>query len=1047
MKPWTSILLTALFFGTAHAAEPVRAMRYAPDEGDFVIVNGTKRFNRALYGSHTGFRVEADDLPEFALYMPRLGGTLRLGLIRGDRSKWLIKADRIEARYNNGSMRYTISDELLGEGTLELELLALADADGMILKMTAADMPEDTRLFWAFGGASDKCFSRGGDLGVDPESVFYLTAEKCRNNVYELQDGAFRLSYGNEDNRKTLLGTVPPGSTLQLNDGVSQPLLAAVLQDASAVCGQIVPSAKAQYLLLIAPDTGSNDADPETLFSNAWKAREELATHFRVNTPDEFINAAANALPAAADGIWDGQSYMHGAVAWRMPLPGWRGAYAADWLGWPDRAETHFRNYFKAQYTEPPNRPSEPNPEMHLARQKEEAGTALFSDGYISRSPGKISKPHHYDMNLVFIDQLLWHFLWTGDIDFIQESWPVLERHLAWEKRNFDADDDGLYDSYAAIWASDALQYSGGCTTHSTAYNYRANRIAAELAPRIGKDPAPYAAEAEKIKAVADATLWLADRGWFAEYKDALGLQQVHPSAAVWTVYHAIDAGLADPVQAWQCTQYVDEHIPHIPILGKGLPDGDFYTLSTSSWMPYTWSINNVALAEVLHTALAYWQAGRPDEAFRLTKSSILDFMFMGSSPGNYGQLSYYDAFRGELYRDFADPVGIAARAYVEGLFGFRPNLLKNEIELRPGWPADWAFAELETPCLKIDFHKDGSTDQYTIENRFGKPLKLTFKLPCPEFRATSIHVNGEPIEFAYNKPAFGRPLAIVETEPAERWQIDVEWSGAHNDRNAASSICRAGTVENLPAQQTPVPVNAERCELVSLEPFFNDAVTNIIKEQYLSPRAATPTLSIPVQGIGDWCSCKETASIDDSGIRAKGHLVSPVGVPFKTPAEGNNILFTSQWDVYPDTAELPLSGKATHAWLLMAGSVHHMQINMVNGVVDVLYRDGSRDTLELRSPDNWWPIEQDYYENGLAFKLPAPRPPRLLLKSGEWSLESGPIRAKNHTLKIDGGAATLLGLQLDPTKELKSLRLKTLSNDLVIGLMAVTLERPHHSP
>ena len=35
--------------------------------------------------------------------------------------------------------------------------------------------------------------------------------------------------------------------------------------------------------------------------------------------------------------------------------------------------------------------------------------------------------------------------------------------------------------------------------------------------------------------------LWLKDKGWYAEYKDLLGLKQVHPSAALWTVYHAID--------------------------------------------------------------------------------------------------------------------------------------------------------------------------------------------------------------------------------------------------------------------------------------------------------------------------------------------------------------------------------------------------------------------------------------------------------------------------------------------------------------------------
>src|SRR5690606_31571851 len=35
---------------------------------------------------------------------------------------------------------------------------------------------------------------------------------------------------------------------------------------------------------------------------------------------------------------------------------------------------------------------------------------------------------------------------------------------------------------------------------------------------------------------------------------------------------------------------------------------------------------------------------------------------------------------------------------------------------------------------------------------------------------------------------------------------------------------------------------------------FFNDRITNIFREQYLSPRPAVPTLQLPVQGIGNWC-------------------------------------------------------------------------------------------------------------------------------------------------------------------------------------------------
>ena len=63
-----------------------------------------------------------------------------------------------------------------------------------------------------------------------------------------------------------------------------------------------------------------------------------------------------------------------------------------------------------------------------------------------------------------------------------------------------------------------------------------------------------------------------------------------------------------------------------------------------------------MAFAEVMHTSLAYWQAGRNDEAFKLLKSSVLDGMYLGGSPGNFGQVSFYDAARGECYRDFGDP-------------------------------------------------------------------------------------------------------------------------------------------------------------------------------------------------------------------------------------------------------------------------------------------------------------------------------------------------------------------------------------------------------
>jgi len=120
------------------------------------------------------------------------------------------------------------------------------------------------------------------------------------------------------------------------------------------------------------------------------------------------------------------------------------------------------------------------------------------------------------------------------------------------------------------------------------------------------------------------------------------------------------------------------------------------------------------------------------------------------------------------------------------------------------------------------------------------------------------------------------------------------------------------------------------------------------------------------------------------------------------------------------------------------------MQSRLVNGLIRVNYTDGSSDVLELRNPENWWPIEQDYYVDGFAFTTDAPKPIRVSLKSGT----EIPANYKYTGIKgfsnfgIEGGAATLLGMHLNKSKTLRSLVLKAVANDVVIGLMGMTLIR-----
>ncbi|HJS54021.1 MAG TPA: DUF4450 domain-containing protein, partial [Chitinophagaceae bacterium] len=782
-----------------------RTVHYYPQGDDFVCVNGKLRFNRALYGTNTAFRVEAGDLPEFAMYMPGMGGNLRFGLMTPDKRKWLIEAGKIIAIYRPGSMLYEIQDDLLGNGKLFISILALSSAEGMVIKIKPENVTGNLQLVWLYGGASGKKFSRDGDIGADPESSFYLKAENCIDNRYQLLHGKFIVTYGTgkvltEEERyeiqtksesqltgeipkdaKQITGIYPAASFVRLIDA-SQPEQAFRQTDSSkkdfCLSGKLLLKSKEEYFLLHNTATPVSK-NPVQEFDDAETRRQILANRIKIQTPDKYMNTLGGALSVAADAIWEEPTFMHGAVAWRMRLPGWRGAYVADPLGWHDRARTHFDAYAKSQLTTPSTSGVVMDTALNLARHLEKVGTQLFSEGYITRNPNGHVGAHHYDMNLGFIDQLLNHFNYTGDIAYVKEMWPLLKRHLAWEKKNFDADGDGLYDAYAAIWASDALQYSGGGVTHSSAYNYRAFKEAARLAKLIGEDGTAYEKEAGKILNAINQNLWLSDKGWYAEYKDLLGNKLLHPAAGLWTIYHAIDSKVPDAFKAYQSLRYVDHYIPHIPVIAKGWEEKDLYLLSETNWQPYAWSLNNVVFAENLHTALAYWQGNRSEEAFRLWRSAILETMYLSSGPGNFQQLSFYDAIRGELYRDFADGLGMTARTLVEGLFGIQPDALSKQMIIQPGFPVAWDHASIETPDISFNFTRNGDQETYTIKQNTYRQLDLKLIIPAWKDNIGEVLVNEKPVKWVAVSNLVNKPCVELKLPPQENYSIRIRWKGS----------------------------------------------------------------------------------------------------------------------------------------------------------------------------------------------------------------------------------------------------------------------------
>ena len=456
--------ISALVTLSAYAVQPVeRKLNYQPEGRAFVCINGQNRFTRALYGSHTAYRIETSDRPVFAVTDGKWGKNIQFRIVVDGKPLNLDSTEYCKASYEAGRRDYWLKDPRFKGGTLQVSVLACPDKEGGVWQFVAQDFQQAVQIEGCIRQMRAKKLVRSGDIGRMEQPGCFEAAEGSK---VEGQRSKAVISLNNNTGYIAIEGD-------QLQGG-----------------------------------------DFTILYNNAEQARNQLASMVTFNTPDAYLNTIGGAMVMAADGAWDGRVWNHGAVGWRMPLPGWRGAYAGDFLGMPDRQRIHFNAYAKSQVTDVPvTKPHLMDSTNNLARGTYEWGTPMYSNGYICRNPENNHQFHHYDMNLVYIDELLWHFQFDADTAYMRKMWPVIKSHLAWEKNCWDPDGDHLYDAYCCIWASDALQYNSGAVTHSSAYNYRGNLLAARIAEIIGEDATPYQEEADAILQAMNQGLWLKDEG------------------------------------------------------------------------------------------------------------------------------------------------------------------------------------------------------------------------------------------------------------------------------------------------------------------------------------------------------------------------------------------------------------------------------------------------------------------------------------------------------------------------------------------------------
>jgi hypothetical protein len=743
----------ALLFLAARsfAADPVYAIR----DGGFAVHNGGAYFNRPLAGTPEPSMLLSGDQPEFVYLAPTGAGkigNLRIGIVTEAGGKWLDEASSVDFLYQPGWTRHTISDPLFQGGVLEAGAVPLSAAEGFSIRMRWVTAPRSpVKLVWLFGGAS----GAGMDARVPPLAKLHLSAEDAAGNTVRTWGAEFDLTAPSLKGRH-LYGRCDLPGTMAARDigfALKTPTEAGTApagQPSVAVFTGDWPRERASVHITVvlnrADWLAKLSADPARSFEEALAHYRGIARRAWVKTPDAHFDLAFESMVMANDAIWQPPAYVHGAASWMIPYLGWRIWYGPDALGWHERVRSAIQAFAALQIKWGDARGGIPD--------------TLTSRGV------------YYNMNEVYLDHIHHHYAWTGDRAFLASLYPMILGVLAWEKQHLDPDSNGLYEGCLNTWISDSHWYNGGDSTQATAYMYRAQQLAAEAAEAAGADPTPHRGEAARIHAALNKTLWLSDRGHYAEYIDRIGLRRLHPEPELPTIYHPIEFALADPFQAYQMLRFTETTLRN----ERDLPFGGRLVWS-SRWAPnhnhsYVHSTHELAFAEQMNLALAYYKAGQAAPAYEVVKGSYAP-MYMGAVPGGMPCHAYTNGAQ-RHNEEFADGISMFARVAVEGVFGIVPEMQRGTIHITPGFPSDWKEAEIQTPDVGYSFR--AAEGRVALDVTTEREAAIHFRVPLDHAATAEARINGAKAE-AKLTAGIGTTWCDVTAGKAKRIRLEIVWT------------------------------------------------------------------------------------------------------------------------------------------------------------------------------------------------------------------------------------------------------------------------------
>ena len=1072
-------------FAPAAAESPAATAtcRYSVEDGAITIRNGTYFNNRPLYCAHRAAAVLGGDRPLLRFIQDnQVCGVLSIAIVKDGAARWLHEAADVRMEYRCGHLTWHIADPAFPGAAFTLEAVPFDDRAGFAVRLRSTGVPPGTRLLWSFGAAHeepnvmwafDPVLMAQDEGWREPLSkVLFrgLEPERARGNSVAIDGRVIRVARAGA---KIVTFAGDGGvSNLSIGDAAQYAdpsrLLSSGGGDAPVGLGVHALKPETHWVVESAPAGGAVDqsrtGQPAASFDRALATARALAGRVVVKTPEPRLDASVTSALHAIDSIFYPPVHRHGCMAWNVRLPGWRTQYGATVFGWIDRVVEQAKFYLSSQVKESKFTTAEPEPATRLCEQS--SRSRLNGVGRIPRDSG------HYDFQSQLIDQLIHAWRWTGSPELARLLRETLPLHAVWMQECFDPDDDGLYESYINTWPTDSVWYNGGGSVEESCYAYTTHRALADLDPANAPQ---HRARMDKIARALARVLWIGDRGHYGAYIEQGGHHRVHSDSWLYSQFLPIDAGIAGYEESLQALYYCEWALENVrpPYGGR--------RVWISNWVPSKWSVRELYHGDNYHLALACFQSGLADDGWEILKGNLLDSGYARVVPGSQSSAGAGTDF-GDILNPFCRAVVEGLFGYAPDLpnnvVHLRPafptawptaSISTPDFSLRYWREGDADLYELTLArAARVECRipvraeavravtANGAPVQWTPEPGVGHTVLL---VTAPEGKRLALRVDLDRRVEAVAPPtiegAVGAPVQL--TVPRGEIEQVRDLQGALTEVTRGKSTLRARLaarpghhlvlartlIGQLPqwtmfrvlitdregdarrAARTPViaPANA-KWQPLDLSRVHNGDIRAIFRQQYLSPRPATVSVRIGVDGYSPWTFAPWKLAVPEIDLsRTSGQVVTPQGARFSPIDPARNIAFTSLWDNWPSSIALPVNQRAKAMWMLVAGSTNPMQTQIANAVLRFRYADGVEETLELVPPLNFWSLcplgGRDYSYSRDGFSLPKAAPP---------------------TVQLGNNCRAMVLSWVLRDEPLSSLTLEALSQEVVIGLMAASL-------